>query len=156
MRLWLPVYNYISPTIDPSQRHNLNPYNQFLKGLYKVANPYNKPILARPPKYFGLDDLNRVVCPISNVTITDVKISWEVHFDYNTPTIQVDREMIYSNFLLVNRTRQSLYFRRLWYVPQAHYVGFENPNEWELDDELYLYLALSGYSWLGNFNLCQI
>ena len=153
MRIWLPIYQSISPLIGADQRHNVNCYNLYLKSIYRLLNPFEKGSNSRPPRYFGVDDLNRVIVRMADIYFVATKVNFELHFHYSDESISIADNFQRAHFLLANRTRQSLYYRWYWYTPYTTYQGFKNTNDWQADDEIYSYVALSGSHWLGNFNL---
>lgn len=152
-RIWLPIYNEISTHIGKMQRKNKNPFNKLTSSIYHIFNPYDKESHVKVPENFGLDPLNRVYGILRNCDIKIEDKTVKVQFTWLRPYINISEPITTAHYILFNTTLVSMYYASYPLDGSMEEITFENGNQWNKEDEIYFYLALSGETWLGNFNL---
>lgn len=155
-RIWLPIYNTISTQIGKMQRKNKNPFNQLTSSIYHIFNPYKEQKLSRLPNFFGLDPKNRVRIFFSIDEMRIDATAVEMWFTWFRPYIEIDMTPTTLHFLLFNLSRTSMYYQTIPFSTDYRNIDFRNTNEWKEGDKLTLYVAISGDSWFGNFNIQKL
>ena len=120
--------------------------------IYKIFHPYSLSKNEKFPSNWGLDSLNRIRpttnTPSIKIDDNDIRIDFEMNRPYN------GTQFIFttSNMLIFNITRQSMLFFTDEFSGGIKEYKMENTNNWQQEDEMIFYIALSCESWLGNFN----
>lgn len=152
-RIWIPIYNQLSLSIQQMQRKNKNPFNVMSSFVYKIFHPYSNDKKERYPSNFGLDRLNRVRPYLMSANLRVEFLDITFFYDMNRPINQMGFPMTDFNVLLFNITKQSMLFMQTPIVAGEQEISFHNTNEWSAKDKIVVYGSLSCSSWLGNFNL---
>lgn len=154
-RIWDPIYRNISQYIGRGQRTNRNTYNDYLQGLYRAFNPYNEVSKSAPPRSWGIDPLNRMSVELTEFEVINAKEQIFVQWTSLKLVNKIAAAPTRQFFLLLNLTRQALYFDNAMYLPYRHSWYFINQQDWREDDKILFYTALAAKDWLGNFNLVK-
>ena len=154
-RIWIPIYNHLSQSIQRQQRKNKNPFNIMSSFIYKILQPFNSNKDYEYIKNFGLDRLNRVKPDIPRAFYTIDDLSVVVDYELKLVTNATDFVMTTTNIILFNPSRMSMYFTDIPFEEGHGHVSFKNTNEWKHGDLVLMYISLSCDSWLGNFNLVE-
>lgn len=123
--------------------------------IYKIFHPFAEVQKEKFPKDFGLDRLNRVqpviVDNILKIVYDQVRFSFNMYRPYNgTSFILTD-----FNLLMFNVQKQTMMFVQTQFQAGPQEIVLRNTLDWEPDDQVIVYGALSCESWLGNFNKLQ-
>lgn len=155
-RIWIPIYKELTKNIAPMQRKNKNPFNKLTSAVYRVFNPYKRKELKNLPQNWGLDQNNRVRAKITNPEISVDSKQITLSFYMQRPIKDIDIFITDTLILLFNQRQQNMYFKTIPFQGDYNLVDIVNTNNWELDDDISVYIALACNEWLGNFNLLPL
>ena len=149
------AYPTISLNVPKSQRYNTNVYNIYSQAVFQILNPYAKPQFSKPPRFFGLDKLNRVILP-AVVDGFSIEGKWfYFRFHFLTPVVGISDVFNWFIVFCFNRSRHQIYCSRFWYTPTITQFSAAFGSSWAVNDDILMYFCLSGQNWLGNFNLAK-
>lgn len=154
-RIWLPIYNALSHSISKQQRKNKNPFNILSQYIYQIFHPYKPQRNEKVPSNFGLDRLNRVRPTLFEPEISIKPDEIMVHFNMGRPYVGVVVTLKTTHILLFNLTRDLMLYTSVDFRAGIQDVVMANVQQWDSKDKIYWYMALSGDTWLGNFNMVE-
>lgn len=152
-RVWIPIYNQLALSIKKQQRKNKNPFNMLSHFIYKIFQPFSLNKNEKYPSNFGLDPLNRVRADLLNPNLDRADDALVFSFYFNRPYNGTGFHLDYMHTILFNITKQNMMYSKNEIAPEFHEIIFRNTLDWQREDVILVYVALSADAWLGNFNL---
>ena len=125
------------------------------KAIYRIFHPYEPLRNEKVPSNFGLDRLNRVRPTVFEPEISVKENEVIVHFNMGRPWVGVDMTVKTTHILLFNLSRELMLYVPIDFKPDIQEVTMANVQQWNAEDKIYWYMALSGDTWLGNFNVVK-
>ena len=107
------------------------------------------------PQNFGLDRLNRVRPTVFEPEIRVDADDVLVHFNMGRPYVGVDVTLKTTHILLCNLSRDLMLYVAVDFKGDLQDIYLKNTQQWKADDKILWYMALSGDTWLGNFNMIE-
>lgn len=151
-RNWYPIYNQLKTHIHKNQRRNMNVFNKLSNAIYHILNPYKEKLKNRLPSNFGLDSLNRVRPVTFETSIAFKEESFTLHFNMGRPYNDISIQIEEIHVIIFDETQQTMLYAEDKLHGGFYDMVFKNTLDWKESDTLHVYLALSSYNWLGNFN----
>ena len=154
-RSWWPIYNQLQLSIPKQCRRNTNVYNVLSKGLYSALMTYSEKNLQNIVSVWGLDKRRTVNADFNKISIMVSDIRWIVDAKLAEISSKRNFKPVFYHMLLCNITRQEFYFKEYRFAPPEIQETFIITSEWDRNDFVLVYVALSNDEFFTNFFLCH-